>query len=73
MWPDQVSNPRPLTYESGAISTAHAARLPFHLHLLNALLHDKTKPFQLYGSYCNNSMCPIFFNFHGTAVIDQLK
>ena len=29
MWPDRVSNPGPLTYESGVLPTALCGRLPF--------------------------------------------
>ena len=39
MWPDRVSNPGPLTYESGALLTAQ--RGPADLQFSHRHLHDK--------------------------------
>ena len=41
MWPDRVSNPGPLTYESGALQLRYAARL--------GLFDDNLVIFSLFG------------------------
>ena len=39
MLPDRVSNPGPLTYESGALPIALRGLAPFYARLFSALLH----------------------------------
>ena len=34
--------------------------LPFHRHLLDELLHCKTKPYHFKDNYCNYLRCPRF-------------
>ena len=50
MWPDQVSNPGPLTYESGALPTA----------LRGPAFHGKTKVVAKYSFPCKSNLpvCP---------------
>ena len=49
MWPDQVSNPGPLTYESGALPTALRGPANNHriipINLLSGALSGLSQPF----------------------------
>ena len=43
MWPDQVSNPGPLTYESGALSTALRGPASIRKHIADTnVVNDVT-------------------------------
>ena len=48
MWPDRVSNPGPLTYESGVLPIALAARLPHRWSLASLTFNNYFTYFNIY-------------------------
>ena len=53
MWPDRVSNPGPLTYDSGIIATALRGPEDRHINtlLLNAVIFYSAEPVKLFVCY----------------------
>ena len=47
MWPDRVSNPGPLTYESGAYRLRYAVGVVLGEKIFEILYHNKCSPYWL--------------------------
>ena len=55
MWPDLVSNPGPLTYESGALPTALRGPAPIHRKSCKKIIVE-----YMYEAICVTCVCRIF-------------
>ena len=57
MWPDRVSNPGPLTYESGALPTALHSPAIRNNYFLGSYFLALTRKINLISEFCTHSGC----------------
>ena len=61
MWPDRVSNPGPLTYESGALPTALRGPAGICIALCTIISHLRTTAVTDIGTYCCNFLVVLLY------------